>query len=106
MGETTVLTKGWRAVLVGALAVTLLNPHAYLDTVVILGSIGNQMEPELRLAFALGTFSASIVWFLCLTSAASKLAPWLSQPKVQKTIDIIIGLVMWLIALSLLNRLI
>ncbi|MDB2384735.1 LysE family transporter [Endozoicomonas sp.] len=104
-GETNPLTKGKRRVLLGALAVTLLNPHAYLDTVVILGSIGNQMDQELRFAFALGTFSSSIIWFFALTTAAAKFAPWLSRPPVQRTIDIIVGVVMWAIATSLVHRL-
>ena len=105
-GEASALTRGKRGVLLGALAVTLLNPHAYLDTVVILGSIGNQMDEELRFAFALGTFSASIIWFFALTAAAAKFAPWLSKPPVQRTIDMIVGVVMWAIAASLISRLI
>ncbi|MDD7805453.1 MAG: LysE/ArgO family amino acid transporter [Endozoicomonas sp. (ex Botrylloides leachii)] len=104
-GKTKLLTKNKRDVLLGALAVTLLNPHAYLDTVVILGGIGNQMHQELRLAFALGTFSASIIWFFMLTTTAAKFAPWLSKPPVQRTIDILVAVVMWAIAVSLVNRL-
>lgn len=95
------LGRGKRGVLLGALAVTLLNPHAYLDTMVILGSIGSQMDEELRLAFAFGTFTASTLWFLSLSTAAAKLSPWLSKPKVQRTIDAIVTLVMWGIAASL-----
>ncbi len=105
-GKGNGLTRSKRSVLLGALAVTLLNPHAYLDAMVILGSIGNQMEAELRIAFALGTFSASIIWFFSLTTAAAKLSPWLSKPKVQRSIDGFVALLMWGIAFSLAIRLI
>ncbi|WP_330927127.1 LysE/ArgO family amino acid transporter [Candidatus Sororendozoicomonas aggregata] len=100
------LTRGKRGVLLGALAVTLLNPHAYLDAMVILGSIGNQMEAELRIAFALGTFTASAIWFFSLTTAAAKFSPWLSKPNVQRSIDGFVAVLMWSIAFSLAVRLI
>ncbi len=100
------MVRGKRGVLLGALAVTLLNPHAYLDTMVILGSIGSQMEQELRLAFAMGTFSASVIWFFSLSSAAAKFAPWLSKPRIQRTIDFIVSLIMWAIAFSLVKQLV
>ncbi len=103
-GSNTAIFRGKRGVLLGALAVTLLNPHAYLDTMVILGSVGNQMEQELRLAFALGTFSASFIWFFSLSSAAAKFAPWLSKPGIQRIIDFIVAFIMWAIALSLVKQ--
>ncbi|MCV5246912.1 LysE family transporter, partial [Escherichia coli] len=77
-----------RTVILGALAVTVLNPHLYLDTVVILGSIGGQFEGHDRIAFALGTIMASFVWFYTLSMGAAKLGPTLSKPKVKKGIDI------------------
>lgn len=62
----------------------MLNPHLYLDTVVILGSIGGQFEGHDRIAFALGTIMASFVWFYTLSIGAAKLGPTLSKPKVKK----------------------
>lgn len=91
-------SKGKKAVIVGALAVTVLNPHLYLDTVVILGSIGGQFTGSDRLAFATGTILASFVWFYSLSVGAAKLAPTLSQPKVRKAIDIGVALMMFTIA--------
>ncbi|MGI9275320.1 MAG: LysE/ArgO family amino acid transporter [Endozoicomonas sp.] len=87
-------------VIAATLAVTLLNPHVYLDTVVMLGSIGAQFG-EQRLIFVLGAVTASFVWFFSLGLGAARLAPYLSSPKVWKVLDIIICLVMWLIAWSL-----
>ncbi|WP_298775953.1 LysE family transporter [uncultured Shewanella sp.] len=89
------------AVIITTLAVTLLNPHVYLDTVMILGSVGSQFVAHEKLAFALGTMLASILWFYSLALGASKLAPWLGKEKVQRVIDISIGCIMWFIAWKL-----
>lgn len=95
------IIRGKRAVILGALAVTVLNPHLYLDTIVILGSIGGKFEGYDRVSFAVGTIMASFVWFYSLSIGAAKLAPLLSQPKVKKGIDIAVGIVMFVIAISL-----
>lgn len=99
--ELNTATKGRKAVILGALAVTVLNPHVYLDTVVVLGSIGGQFEHDDRIAFALGTMIASIVWFFGLSIGAAKAAPTLSRPSVKKAIDIVVALIMFVIAGSL-----
>ncbi|MDV7106259.1 LysE/ArgO family amino acid transporter [Vibrio sp. TH_r3] len=93
--------KSRHAVIIGVLAVSLLNPHVYLDTIVVLGSIGGQFTGLERLSFALGTMIASLVWFFGLSIAASKLANTLSKPKVKIAIDLAVALVMMLIAISL-----
>jgi len=91
------------AVIGTTLAVTLLNPHVYLDTVMILGSVGGTFDGNEKLAFAIGTMLASILWFYSLAGSASKLAPWLGQPKVQRGIDIVVGLIMYAVAYSVFN---
>lgn len=90
-------------VIVTTFAITLLNPHVYLDTVVILGSVGGQFDGDDKLAFAIGTMLASIIWFYSLAAAAAKMSPWLAQPKVKRVIDIVVGIIMCAIALSLYN---
>ncbi|AHG19350.1 arginine exporter protein [Chania multitudinisentens RB-25] len=90
----------WRIV-VTMLAVTWLNPHVYLDTFVVLGSFGGQLAPEIRSWFALGAISASIIWFFGLALLASWLAPWLKTQTAQRVINLLVGLVMWGIALQL-----
>ena len=87
-----VVERGRRAVILGALAVTVLNPHLYLDTVVILGSIGGQFEGQDRISFALGTIMASFVWFYTLSIGAAKLGPTLSRPRVKQGIDIVVAI--------------
>lgn len=87
----------WRLV-VTLLAVTWLNPHVYLDTFVVLGSLGGQLAPDVRSWFALGAMSASVVWFFALALLASWLAPWLKTQLAQRIINTLVGIVMWAIA--------
>lgn len=84
------------------LALTLLNPHVYLDTVVLLGSIGAQFPPSERLFFALGAMTSSFVWFFTLGYGARYLQSFFQKPLSWKILDFLIGCIMWTIALSLL----
>ncbi|MBA0217108.1 arginine exporter ArgO [Pectobacterium brasiliense] len=90
----------WR-IIATMLAVTWLNPHVYLDTFVVLGSLGSQFADDARSWFALGTMTASFTWFFALALLASWLAPWLNTPRVQRVISFFVGVVMWGIALQL-----
>ncbi|GGP83267.1 LysE/ArgO family amino acid transporter [Shewanella ulleungensis] len=87
-------------------AVTLLNPHVYLDTVMILGSVGGTFDGNEKWAFAIGTMLASILWFYTIAFGAAKLAPWLGTPNVQRLIDSLVGVIMLIVAYSLLTTLI
>lgn len=88
------------AVLLMTLAVTLLNPHVYIDTVVLVGSIGAQQATPG--AFALGAISASIIWFSGLALGAARLAPLLARPLTWRLIDLGVALMMlsvaWILA--------
>lgn len=92
-------------VIATTLAVTLLNPHVYLDTVIVLGSVGGTFDGNDRVAFAGGTVLASILWFYALVLAASRLAPWLSRAHIQRNIDIVVGIIMAAVAYSLFTTL-
>lgn len=83
------------------LAVTWLNPHVYLDTFVVLGSLGGQLAEMPKRWFALGTISASFLWFFSLALLAAWLAPRLRTATAQRVINSLVGLVMWFIALKL-----
>lgn len=85
---------GDKAILFTTLGVTLLNPHVYLDTVMILGSMAAQWPHQALPAFALGAVLASTVWFFGLALLAARLAPWLSHPQVPRGIDALVGLIM------------
>ncbi len=83
------------------LALTWLNPHVYLDTVVLLGSIAQTHEGA-RGWFAVGAVTASILWFTALGYGARLLRPVFSRPGAWRVLDGLIALVMVAIALSLL----
>jgi L-lysine exporter family protein LysE/ArgO len=88
-----------RAVLT-CLALTWLNPHVYLDTVVLLGSVSAQYED--RLGFGIGAVCASFVFFFALGYGARLLAPFFQRPVSWRVLDAGVGAVMWAIAASLL----
>ncbi|MEM8656335.1 MAG: LysE/ArgO family amino acid transporter [Pseudomonadota bacterium] len=97
-GETT--PQSLRAAILTVLALTWLNPHVYLDTVVLIGSISSQY-PD-RLAFGVGAVLASFVFFFSLGYGARLLAPLFANPRAWQVLDGIIALTMWAIALKLL----
>ena len=90
-----------RTAVAAALAVSLLNPHVYLDTVVLLGSLAAQYEPTLRVWFTAGAMFASLVWFAALGFGARLLAPVFERPIAWRVLDIVVGCIMWWIALGL-----
>jgi L-lysine exporter family protein LysE/ArgO len=90
-----------RSVVGRAVALTWLNPHVYLDTVLLLGSIANHEGPEGRWWFALGACVASTVWFVGLGYGARLASRLLARPRAWQVLDVVIGLVMLAIALRL-----
>lgn len=82
------------------LALTWLNPHVYLDTVMLLGSVSTQYIGQ-KVEFAVGAVSASFVFFFALGYGARVLTPFFKNPKSWKILDFIIGCIMWMIAFSL-----
>ena len=88
-----------RRVLLATLAVTLLNPHVYLDTVLLIGSLGAQ-QPEPG-AYTLGAASASTLWFLILALGGAWLAPWLARPLTWRLIDLGVAAMMFAVAAQL-----
>ena len=90
-----------REAISSTLAVSLLNPHVYLDTVVLLGSVGGQFAGSGRVAFGAGAVTASSVWFFGLTYGATRLGPLFRRKAAWRVLDVLIGSVMWSIAASL-----
>lgn len=84
-----------------ALAFSFLNPHVYLDTVVLIGSLGAGFPLAERWWFGGGAMTASVIWFFGLAYGASWLTPFFQRPGASKVLDIIVGIIMWLIAISL-----
>lgn len=82
-----------------AMVISLVNPHVYLDTVVLVGSVGaQQTQPGL---YAIGASLASVVWFSGLAGLGRSLGGWLSSPLHWRVFDALIGLVMVTVAITL-----
>lgn len=92
---------GLRAAVVATLAVSLLNPHVYLDTVVLLGSVAGQYRAASRGWFAFGAGTASLVWFSALGFGGRLLEPLFRSPVSWRVLDVFVACVMFWIAASL-----
>ncbi|PQZ52455.1 MULTISPECIES: L-lysine exporter [unclassified Microbacterium] len=100
-GSTTTLTGTRLApVILTTLALTWLNPHVYLDTVLMLGSIAATHGDE-RWLFAAGAIAASLLWFTALGFGARYLGRWLRTPRSWRILDAVIAVIMISIAISL-----
>jgi L-lysine exporter family protein LysE/ArgO len=92
------------ATVAATLALTWLNPHVYLDTLVLLGAVGAQHGGPARAAFVAGASLASAIWFATLGYGAAAASRWLRRPAVWRAIDASVALVMFTVAAQLLLR--
>ncbi|WP_136515408.1 LysE/ArgO family amino acid transporter [Geomonas edaphica] len=90
-----------RQVVLMTVSFSLLNPHAFLDTVLLLGSLAGQYPGLSRLAFALGAMAASLTWFYGIGYGARLIAPFFRKPQAWRMLDIMVGCTMWVIAFRL-----
>ena len=97
--------NGWRSTMLACLAFTFLNPHVYLDTMVLLGSLSTRYAGEARWAFAAGACAASVVWFATLGFGARLLQPVFRRPAAWRVLDGFIAVFMLSLCLLLLLRL-
>ncbi|MGM0615134.1 MAG: LysE/ArgO family amino acid transporter [Pseudomonadota bacterium] len=92
-------TRSLAQVLLATLAVTVLNPQVYLDTLLLIPAIGAQQSSAST--FVAGAATASVGWFSLLAWGGARLSPWLSRPKVWRSIDGLIGAMMAAVAIQL-----
>jgi L-lysine exporter family protein LysE/ArgO len=92
-----------KAAMAQCLAFTFLNPHVYLDTVVLVGGISSRYIGQEKTAFAAGAMAASFIWFFSLGYGARLLQPVFAKPRAWQILDLIIAAVMTMIAVSLLR---
>ena len=85
------------------LVFTFLNPHTYLDTILLIGGIGANIQNDLKIYFLLGAVSASTIWFFSLGFGARLLIPLFKKPITWKILDILIGIIMLIIAYTLID---
>jgi L-lysine exporter family protein LysE/ArgO len=104
-GALTPIADGgadWRRVMLACLAFTFLNPHVYLDTMVLLGSLSTRYPGTTRWAFAIGACSASVLWFSTLGYGARLLLPVFRKPLAWRVLDALIAVFMLVLCLLLL----
>ncbi|NOX34745.1 MAG: amino acid transporter [Deltaproteobacteria bacterium] len=89
-----------KAVVLATLAVTLFNPHVYIDTILLLGSIAGRFQPPGHLYFGAGAAMASFVWFFSLSLGGKFMAPFFTNELSWKILDTLVGITMWVIAFS------
>jgi len=99
--EVATTDQSLKAVVMATLAITLLNPHVYLDTVILLGSISSQFQGTDRYLFGMGAVTASFTWFFALSFGGRLLAPVFLRPIAWKVLDLFVWGVMWTIAFKL-----
>lgn len=98
--RTRAATTTRTAAVLTCLALTWLNPHVYLDTVFLLGSVA-ATHGDARGVFGVGAAAASVVWFAALGFGSRYLGRWLDSPRAWRVLDAVIALVMWALAFSL-----
>jgi len=93
----------YRAAILTTLALTFLNPHVYIDTILLLGSMGGQYPLPERYIFALGASLSSFLWFFVLSFGGTVLAPLFLNSASWKVLNIVVCTIMWGIAGQLLT---
>jgi L-lysine exporter family protein LysE/ArgO len=101
--ETRGAAQSRARVLGQTLAITLANPHVYLDTVLLVGAVGASQPEAQRLWFLAGASLASVLWFAALGFGARLLAPVFARPVAWRVLDVVVALTMWTLAASLLR---
>lgn len=94
--------KSLKKTVLGLLAVSLLNPHVYLDTMIMLGAISGSYPGNGRYVFGLGACTASLLWFFSLAFCGERLAPVFARPRSWQILNGFVALMVWSIALKLL----
>ncbi|GAB4212922.1 MAG: LysE/ArgO family amino acid transporter [Rhodoferax sp.] len=89
------------AALLSCAGFTWLNPHVYLDTVLLLGTLAHQPPVHAPWLFGLGAMSASVAWFSALGWGARWLRPWFARPQAWRVLDAAVALILWGLAATL-----
>ena len=92
--------QSWQSAILTCLAITWLNPHVYLDTVILIGAVASQYGPD-RWWFGAGAVTASAVFFLLLGYGGALLQPVFASPRAWQVLDVGIALLMWVLAFML-----
>ena len=99
--ESGYTTKNRKSIIITAAGFSLLNPHVYLDTVILLGGLAAQYEIPERNYFAFGAIMASVVWFYGIGYGATLVAPWFESSRGKRILDLVIAMIMFVLAFVL-----
>lgn len=99
--DEQIIKPSLKKIITTLLMVTLLNPHTYLDSFVLMGSVAINFEENQRMSFAIGASFASFIWFFFLSFSARFLRKFFEKPISWKILDFSIGCIMFTIAISL-----
>ena len=99
--ESGYSTKNRKSIIITAAGFSLLNPHVYLDTVILLGGLAAQYEIPERNYFAFGAIMASVVWFNGIGYGATLVAPWFESSRGKRILDLVIAMIMFVLAFVL-----
>jgi L-lysine exporter family protein LysE/ArgO len=80
---------------------TFVNPHVYLDTMILIGSVSQQFIGGNRITFGIGACLASFIWFFCLAYGAKTLIPFMEKPSSWRLLDSLIAIIMFTISIKL-----
>ena len=98
------MSKNLLTTLSVAAALTFLNPHVYLDTMILIGSISQQFIGQDRIYFGIGACLASFIWFFTIAYGAKLLTPIMQKPSHWKIFDLLIAIIMFAIAFNLASQ--
>ncbi len=104
--DNSEVSRNWVKVALMTLAMTFLNPHVYLDTIVVLGGITSSLNFEEKRWFLVGALTASAIWFYGVAYIAKKLIPLFANPRTWQILDSVIAVIMFSIAAGLVKTLV
>ncbi|SSY70395.1 LysE/ArgO family amino acid transporter [Alysiella crassa] len=103
ISENAEVSGSLKQTALATLAITLLNPHVYLDTVVLIGSVSGSLAAQEKPYFLLGAVSVSFIWFFGLAYGARLLKPIFAKPRAWQILEMAIALMMWWLAYGLIR---
>lgn len=104
--DNSEVSRNWVKVALMTLAMTFLNPHVYIDTILVLGGITSSLNFEEKRWFLAGALTASAIWFYGVAYIAKKLIPFFAKPKTWQILDTVIAVIMFSIAAGLVRGLV
>ena len=104
--DNSEVSRNWVKVALMTLAMTFLNPHVYIDTILVLGGITSSLNFEEKRWFLVGALTASAIWFYGVAYIAKKLIPFFANPKTWQILDTVIAVIMFSIAAGLVRGLV